>query len=146
MTTGLITHIAKENKNQEEINTYAYYLENKDIISKTNEIDENIERYISKDAKELLTEQEKLHQEGFIDEPFNVNFMDNVSIKDLKEILHRLKIHQGLNEGQEYIYSKEAKTKTKTKNQIQNTNQTIGNCPNSTIPMRTLFFRVPTYS
>ena len=41
--------------------------------------------------------------------------MDNASLKDLKEIIHRLKIYQGLNEGQEYIDSKEEKTKTKTK-------------------------------
>ena len=115
ITTGLITKIVKENKNFEEISTYAYYLDNKEVISKTKEKDENIERYISKEAKNLLEVQEQLQEEGLIEEVFNVNFMDNASLKDLKEIIHRLKIYQGLNEGQEYIDSKEEKTKTKTK-------------------------------
>lgn len=114
LMTGLISKVIKESKNYEEIATYDRYLDNKENLSDTIEKDPNITRYISKEAQTNLSNQEQLVDRNLIDNPFNANFMDNASIEDLKEIMHRLKIYQGLSEGQAFADSKE-ETKTKEK-------------------------------
>lgn len=102
LITGLISKEIISAKNYEQIRTYQRYLESKDILSNSIKKDQNIARYISEEARLDLEVQQELVDKNLIDDPFNINFMDNASIKDLKEILHRLEIYKEMQEPVEY--------------------------------------------
>lgn len=86
----------KIKKTEEKINTYKSYLENKDSLLQATKDDKNITRYLSESGQTKLQNQEGLVKSKKIDTPYNTNFMDKLSLKDLKLISERLKIYQSL--------------------------------------------------
>jgi len=91
--------------NEHKLSVYKEFIQSKQKLADASKKEKNITKNIE---PEQLKEQYHLKDKGLISTEFNTNFMDNMSIKELKELLTQLKIYQGL---QQPVELDEEKTK-----------------------------------
>lgn len=78
------------------IETYNYFITNKEEIESLAKTDENVTKVITVDSYQKLKKSEKLVNEKLTDEQYTIQLIDNLSLKDLKEISLRFKISKAL--------------------------------------------------
>ena len=78
------------------IETYNYFINNKEEIESLAKTDENVTSIISVDSHNKLKKSEQLVEEKLTDEQYIIGLIDNLSLKDLKEISLRYKISKAL--------------------------------------------------
>ena len=110
--TGIVLNETIKSSHRRRIETRYECIELQDEFEEAAKIEENITRNIS-NGKELLIEQRQLKEEDLVDNIYNVFFIDNASIADLKEISAKLKIFLALQKPVELV--NEPKTRKLTK-------------------------------
>lgn len=115
----IIKKYAKQVDN--ELNLIEAYLQNKDNIEELTQNDPNITKYLSKNTKKQLIENQNLKEKGSITSVFNVDFMDKTNDKDLRKILDRYTISKSLLEPQTFVKPLEKQNyKTKKRKKEEN--------------------------
>lgn len=104
-----------------ELNLIEAYLQNKDNIEELTQNDPNITKYLGKNTKKQLIENQNLKEKGSITSVFNVDFMDKTNDKDLRKILDRYTISKSLLEPQTFVKPLEKQNyKTKKRKKEEN--------------------------
>lgn len=93
---------------------YKDYIENRREIEEMAKQDKNIVEYLNEETVQRIKTNEELQQQKKIEDVFNIDLMDRMSLEQLKELLTRYKISQKLYEDQIFIISEESKPKTKS--------------------------------
>lgn len=115
----IIKKYAKQVDN--ELNLIEAYLQNKNNIEELTQNDPNITKYLSKNTKKQLIENQNLKEKGSITSVFNVDFMDKTNDKDLRKILDRYTISKSLLEPQTFVKPLEKQNyKTKKRKKEEN--------------------------
>lgn len=91
------------------IETYKYYLANRHEIEALVRHDENILSNVNDKTYEEIENNQKLRGKNITQEIFDIQFMDKISLKQLKEIISNYQISKALEEEQ-YFYIEEEKT------------------------------------
>jgi len=95
--TSTITIRTKFKKDfNDMIETYNYFINNKEEIESLAKTDENVTSIISVDSHNKLKKSEQLVEEKLTDEQYTIQLIDNLSLKDLREISLRYKISKAL--------------------------------------------------
>lgn len=79
-----------------EMAIFEAYLKSKGDMEELSKTDPNITAYLSKSATKELNHQETLKQAGTIEHTLNIDFMDKVSLQDLRQLLSRYMISKSL--------------------------------------------------
>lgn len=93
----------KKQKFNEMIDTYKFYIEHRSEIESLAKVDINVTNAVDSRTQIELDESKKLVDTGLSAELFSIQFMDKVSLKQLKEIIERFEISRSLGEKQ-YFY------------------------------------------
>lgn len=104
----------KENNFRKELKQYVKYMKNRQNIEELAKKDENVTAYLNRETLSLIEENEKLKQQGTIDSVYNIDFMDKISLKELKKLLLRYHISESI-ESEQYFRIPEQTSKCKTK-------------------------------
>ena len=78
------------------IETYNYFINNREAIEVLAKTDENVTSVISVDSHNKLKYSEQLVEEKLTDEQYTIQLIDTLSLKDLKEISLRYKISKAI--------------------------------------------------
>ena len=116
-----------ETKFDEELDLYQEYLNNREKISVKKDQDTNVTRYLSDNAANNIKEKEQLRNSGLIEIPFDIDFMDKIKLKDLRNLLTSYYICEDLKRRQSFLVPEAYKTKTK-KRVKKNENNNEDNC------------------
>ena len=93
---GIILNESLKNNHRRTIDTEYRCVSLQQEFDSVTEYEHNITKTISKDGQNLLRQQAELKDKGYVDSAYNIFFIDNASIDDLKEISARLKIYSAL--------------------------------------------------
>ena len=117
LTYGLAMAITEqmEKKFDQKLDIYQDYLNNREKIEEKRKEDENIIRYLSPKATSNIRGNEQLRESGLIDMALNIDFMDKVKLKDLRELLTSYRICEDLAKKQNFLVPNEYKKKVKKK-------------------------------
>lgn len=107
--------INKKNKFDEELSLIETYVKNKKDIEKVNVKDQNVTNYLSTRSNKVYIEKTDLKEKGIIDNIFNIDFMDSISLKELKNLLNRYLICKGLKSEQTYVNPSKERIKRRSK-------------------------------
>lgn len=88
----------KQKNFNEMIEMYKFYLENRNEIEEYIKKDLNIQSQIKDKTTNIISTNEELQNEELIDSIYDINLMDKVSLKELKNMLLRYKISKALDE------------------------------------------------
>lgn len=91
-----------EEKFKENLRQYDKYIRNRQKIEEIEKCDPNITSYLNETTLSFIEENKQLKQQGIIDSIFNINLMDKMSLKELKILLLRYKISEGLYQEQTF--------------------------------------------
>lgn len=86
----------KQKKYKEMIDLYKFYLENSKEMEEYIKKDINIQSEIKDKTEEVIELNEELQNEELIDNVYDINLMDKVSLKELKNMLLRYQISKAL--------------------------------------------------
>lgn len=100
----------KQKKFNEMIATYDYFIKNKYVIEKVSKKDHNIQLKLNNKTANIISQNADLKNEGLIDNVYDIQLMDKMSLKQLKNMLLRYKISTELSDEPRFE-SKEEKTK-----------------------------------
>lgn len=88
----------QQKKYKEMIELYKFYLENSKEMEEYIKKDLNIQSQIKDKTAEVISLNEELQNEELIDNIYDINLMDKLSLKELKNMLLRYKISKALDE------------------------------------------------
>lgn len=115
---GEIAIVLVTEKVESRLKTYQEYINNAKKLEERAKHDQNITRYLNEETKELIKKQTTLQEDGYIDNIYNTHLMENMSLKELRELLIRYKMSKAL---EEPLTFKTSKTKT-LKKELQKNN------------------------
>lgn len=105
-----------------KMNTYKEYRVKRQKIEELAKEDQNITKYLKESTLEKIRENETLQQNGLIENVYNIDLMDKISLKELRELLLRYRTSEALYKeqifcmpNQSYISQEKAKTKALNK-------------------------------
>lgn len=88
----------KQKKYKEMIELYKFYLENSKEMEEYIKEDLNIQSQIKDKTADVISLNQELQNERLIDNVYDINLMDKVSLKELKNMLLRYQISKALDE------------------------------------------------
>lgn len=102
-----------------KMNTYKQYMVKRKKIEELAKEDQNITKYLKESTLEKIKENTELQQEGLIEDVFNIDLMDKISLKELRELLLRYRTSEALYKEQVFCipnqsYVSQEKVKAKT--------------------------------
>lgn len=109
---GVQKHNEKQLENQFE--AYEFYIENRKAIEELESKDSNITYNVDTRTNNELVDNQALANENLIDSVFDIQLMDKISLKQLREILLRYRITKALEEEQ-YFYMEEENKEEESK-------------------------------
>lgn len=102
LESAILSDYLATKKFKDEIKIYEEFLKERKNIEITSQTDINITKNLSEKTKTNIQRNIDLKEQKMINNIFNINFMDSASLKDLKEMLIRYKIHKSLQEDIEF--------------------------------------------
>lgn len=102
-----------QKKFEKAIETYKYFLEHRQELESAVMKDKNITSYINNKTQNIIQENEALVKTNKVEDIFNINLMDEISLKQLKELLLRFKISQSLEDEQHFEIPNKEKSSSK---------------------------------
>ena len=103
ITSTIISKIKFKKDFESMIDTYNYYINNKEEIEEMYQNDVNVSKYLTKKSYEELNRSNELVEANVTDNKYTIGLIDSMSLKDLKEMLLRYKISQSL-DAEPYVY------------------------------------------
>lgn len=107
----------KKIKMFDELNLIESYVDNKTDIENVNERDKNVTNHLLRYSNIRYEEKLEQKKQGLIEDVFNIDFMDRLSLVELKNLLNRYFICKGLES--EQIFVSPVKSRTKKKSNIK---------------------------
>ena len=129
LTSGSIALLTKkqEDKFIDDLKQYESYIEKKERIEELEKTDPNITRYLNEETLSLIEENKKLKEQQIIDSTFNINLMDKMQLAELRTLVLRYDLCEGLQKEQYFqIPSSEHKSslpKEKVRKRTKNNEQ-----------------------
>lgn len=97
-----------------KLKTYNEYIKNCEKIEQRAKTDRNITQYLNQESVAIIKQNKTLKKHGYIENVFNIDLMDKMTLQEIRQLLLRYKISQALEETQTFNIPGE-KTKPKTR-------------------------------